>query len=218
MARIRPAAIILDILLQSEESWTLLCQLKESPATRDIPIVVISTVNDAAKSTALGADMHAIKPVERTWLRRTLDDLTTSRSTRVLIVDDQEVMRMVIRQFLDARLYSTIEAETGTAGLVKARSERPGLILLDLGLPDIDGRQVLAELRADPETRSIPVVLVTSARLTSAERQQLEMIANGFLSKDELTRETVNDAALRATTTAPQSGATHLPPPPNRRS
>jgi hypothetical protein len=61
-------------------------------------------------------------------------------------------------------------------------------------------------------------VLVTSARLTSAERQQLEMIANGFLSKDELTRETVNDAALRATTTAPQSGATHLPPPPNRRS
>ena len=127
-------------------------------------------------------------------------------------------MRMVIRQFLDAQLYSTTEAETGTAGLLKARSEHPGLILLDLGLPDIDGRQVLAELKADPETRSIPVVLVTSARLTSGEREQLEMIANGFLSKDELTRETVNDVVLRATTTAPQSGATHLPPPPNRRS
>ena len=213
MARVRPAAIILDILLQSEESWTLLCQLKESPATRDIPILVISTVDDAAKSTALGADVHAIKPVDRSWLRRTLDDVTTSRSTRVLIIDDQEVMRMVIRQFLDARLYSTIETDTGTAGLVKARSERPGLILLDLGLPDIDGRQVLAELKADPETRSIPVVLVTSARLAPAERQRLETIANGFLSKDELTRERVSDAVARAIATAQPGTSPHLPPP-----
>jgi CheY-like chemotaxis protein len=122
-----------------------------------------------------------------------------------LLVDDQDVMRSVIAQFLDPRSYTVIEAETGAAGLAAARTERPGLILLDLGLPDMNGRQVLAELKADPDTRSIPVVLVTSARLESAERVSLDPLIAGILPKEALTRETVNAAARRAlsTTTTP---------------
>ena len=161
--------------------------------------------------------MHAVKPIDRAWLTRTLEQFTSSGATTVLIADDQEVMRMVIRQFLDARLYAATEAETGAAALMKARSERPGLILLDLGLPDVDGRQVLADLKADPDTRSIPVVIVTSSRLAPAERARLEDIADGFLSKDELTRETVNAAVVRALASSPQQRGTaaggHTSPP-----
>jgi signal transduction histidine kinase/CheY-like chemotaxis protein len=198
LSRLRPAAIILDILLQSEEAWSFLCQLKETPGTHDIPVLVISTVDDHAKSTALGADAHAVKPVDRTWLVRTLNELTTQQTTKVLIVDDQEVMRVVLAQFLDARLYSALHAETGSEGLAKARAEQPGLILLDLGLPDMNGRQVLAELRADPATRSIPVVLVTSARLEGADRETLDRSAAGIVFKDALTRDVVNSAIHRA--------------------
>ena len=157
---------------------------QETPGTHDIPVLVISTVDDHAKSAALGADAHAVKPVDRTWLVRTLNELTTQQTTRVLIVDDQEVMRAVLAQFLDARLYSACHAETGSEGLAKARAEQPGLILLDLGLPDMNGRQVLAELQADPATRSIPVVLVTSARLEAADREALDRSAAGIVLKD----------------------------------
>jgi signal transduction histidine kinase/DNA-binding response OmpR family regulator len=210
LSRIRPAAVILDILLQNEQSWTFLCQIKETAATADIPVLVVSTVDDRAKSAALGADQHAVKPIERAWLLRTLECLTTSGTTRVLLVDDQDVMRSVIAQFLDPRSYTVIEAETGAAGLAAARTERPGLILLDLGLPDMNGRQVLAELKADPDTRSIPVVLVTSARLESAERVSLDPLIAGILPKEALTRETVNAAARRALA-APDAGRAAAP-------
>jgi signal transduction histidine kinase/CheY-like chemotaxis protein len=198
IARIRPAAIILDIVMQHEQSWSFLCQLKENPALQAIPVLVISTVADAAKSAALGADAHAVKPIERAWLLRTLEQLTTSESTRVLIVDDQEVMRHVVSGFLDVQRYTAIEADCGAAALAKAREQRPDLILLDLGLPDMNGRQVLTELKADPITHAIPVVLVTSARLESDEREGLERLTAGIVTKDSLSRETVNAAVQRA--------------------
>jgi CheY-like chemotaxis protein/anti-sigma regulatory factor (Ser/Thr protein kinase) len=211
LSRVRPAAIILDILVQSEEAWSFLCQIKETPGTHDIPVLVISSGGDKAKSLALGADAHAAKPIERIWLVRTLTGLTTGQATRVLIVDDQDVMRVVLAQFLDSRLYSSLEAETGAEAIVKARAEQPGAILLDLGLPDMNGRQVLAALKADPATRSIPVVLVTSARLEPAERDALERSAAAIVPKDALTRDAVNAAIRLALAAGPSvhGGASH---------
>ncbi|HET7217789.1 MAG TPA: response regulator, partial [Vicinamibacterales bacterium] len=203
LSRMRPAAILLDILLRSEESWTFLCQLKESPETRDIPVVVISTVNDEAKVRALGANAFALKPVDRAWLLDTLGALTSSRSTRVLIADDQDVMRVVIEQFLDSRKHTAIQAATGEAALEKARSERPDAIVLDLGLPDINGRDVLKRLKSDPSTASIPVVIVTSARLDQAQREALLTSAVDIVSKDSLSRDVVNGAIERALSASP---------------
>jgi len=211
LSRLRPAAIILDILVQSEEAWSFLCQIKEAPATHDIPVLVISSVADQAKSLALGADAHAVKPIDRTWLVRTLTDLTTQKATPVLIVDDQEVMRAVLTQFLDGRLYAPHHAVTGAEALAAARAARPGVILLDLGLPDMDGRQVLAALKADPATEAIPVVLVTSARLEPAERAALEREAAGIVFKDALTRDAVNSAIHWALTAAGESAAGGAP-------
>jgi signal transduction histidine kinase/CheY-like chemotaxis protein len=198
LSRSRPAAIVLDILLRGEDTWAFLCQLKESPQTSGIPVIVVTTVADRAKALALGADAFAIKPVQRAWLLGRLNELTGKHVARVLIVDDQEPMRAILRQFLDPRRYTASEAATGEAGLEKIQSDSPDVILLDLGLPDISGREVLRRVKADPATRSIPVVLVTSARLDRDDRESLMQSASGIVSKDSLTREVV-DAALRQT-------------------
>ena len=199
LSRVRPSAIILDILLQSEEAWDFLCQLKETPETADVPVIVASTVNDQSKALALGADAFRLKPVDRTWLIQKLEELTgTSERCRVLIADDQEVMRLVIRQFLDSHRYEALEAATGHEAVAAARTHRPDLILLDLGLPDIDGREVLRLLKADSDTRSIPVVIVTSARLDQSERGRLSSQIEGIISKDSLTQELINDAVRHA--------------------
>jgi signal transduction histidine kinase/CheY-like chemotaxis protein len=200
LTRVRPAAIILDILLQAEETWSFLCHIKESADTQTIPVVVASTVNDRAKAVSLGADAFMLKPVNRQGLLETLERLTSAkRSTRVLVVDDQEAMRLVLRQFLNSGRYAPIEAATGADGLAKARSERPEVILLDLALPDMNGREVLRRLKHDPETLAIPVVLVTSARLDRGERDELEPMTAGIVSKDSLTRETIDEAIRHAT-------------------
>jgi signal transduction histidine kinase/CheY-like chemotaxis protein len=203
LARIRPAAIILDILLRSEETWGFLCELKEHANTREIPVIVASTVNDRAKALSLGADACALKPIDRSWLLDTLARLTEAAArARVLIVDDQEAMRVVLRQFLASRQYAPTEAATGEGGLHSARQDHPDAILLDLGLPDIDGRDVLKQLKADPTTRNVPVIVVTSARLTNAERAALDDVAAGIISKDVLTVDAV-DAAVRSAIARP---------------
>jgi CheY-like chemotaxis protein len=109
-------------------------------------------------------------------------------------------MRYVLMQFLNVGHYSTIEAATGEEGIRKARDERPDVILLDLGLPDINGRDVLLRLKADPATRQIPVVIVTSARLSREENATLAGSVSSVVSKDSLTRELVTDAIRHATT------------------
>ena len=199
LSRVRPSAIILDILLQSEEAWEFLCQLKQAADTADVPIIVASTVDDRSKALALGANAFRLKPVDRSWLIQTLEELTgTSERCRVLIADDQEVMRLVIRQFLDSHRYEALEAATGQEAVAAARTHRPDVILLDLGLPDIDGREVLRLLKADADTHSIPVVIVTSARLDQAERTKLTNQVGGMISKDSLTQVVINDAVRHA--------------------
>ena len=209
LSRVRPAAIVLDILLGTEEAWSFLCQLKEAPETTDIPVIVASTVDDRPKALSLGADACAVKPVDRQWLLSTLAAVTgTAGRARVLIADDQEVMRLVLRQFLDPHRYTAIDAATGAEALAKAVSERPDLILLDLRLSDVDGREVLRRLKADPATRAIPVVIVTSARLSPAERAELAAMAAAITSKDSLTQDVIRHAIEQALGRGLGDGAT----------
>jgi signal transduction histidine kinase/DNA-binding response OmpR family regulator len=199
LARLRPAAIVLDIVLGSEETWTFLCRLKEAGDTASIPVVVATTVDDGAKAISLGADAYARKPIERAWLLDTLNRLTgAGERTRVLVIDDQETMRLVIAQFLEAEQHAIVEAATGAAGIERARTERPDVILLDLGLPDLDGREVLRRLKGDPETHDVPVVIVTSSRLDRTDSEQLSRLATAIVSKDVLTPAVVADAVRHA--------------------
>ena len=183
IVRSRPAAIVLDILLRGEDSWSWLGQLKNDIATERIPVIVATTVEDARKAAALGADVYLPKPVERRALIEHLDRLT---SARVLVIDDDEAMRYAIRKFLEPMPYCVVEAGAAGDGLRAARELRPQAILLDLQLPDMQGEEVLERLKSEQSTSAIPVVIITSRTLTPGERMTLQRSAHAVLSKNQL--------------------------------
>ena len=175
LVQMRPAAIVLDILLRGEDCWSLLADIKSDPATRDIPVVIVSTVDDEAKGMALGADAYAMKPLERRWLLERLQRLTGRQPVRrVLLIDDDEISRYLVRGYLDELPCQITEAQNGEDGLRRARAEVPDAIFLDLVMPGLSGFDVLERLRSDAATRDVPVVVVTSKPLVDAERRRLE--------------------------------------------
>jgi CheY-like chemotaxis protein len=183
---VRPAAIILDIMLQGEDGWGLLPELKTDPKTRDVPVLVITNVEDRQKAMSLGADAFAQKPVARRWLLDQLHKVSGRTAPRkILVIDDEEVSRYLLRQlFLSPD--QVIEAANGAEGLRFARDEQPELILLDLLMPDDNGLEVLERLRADTKTAGIAVVVSSSRTLDETERARLEHHAAGFLPKSRL--------------------------------
>jgi len=193
----RPVAVILDIQLRGEDTWGFLTEMKDGDA-RDLPVVVITNVDDEAKAMSLGADAYLPKPVERPWLLHTLRGLTrTARPGSVLIVDDDELCRYTLADTLRDTPFGVLEAVDGIEGLRRAREDQPLAIFLDLDMPGLDGFQVLDRLKADAVTRDIPVFIVTSMVLTRDQRRRLEAHAQAVLSKSFLGRGKARDEITR---------------------
>jgi CheY-like chemotaxis protein len=192
---VRPAAIMLDILLPGEDAWGFLAEMKGDSDTARIPILVVTDVEDQRKGIALGADAYCVKPVERDWLLEKLMALTRPGLRRVLIVDDDEASRYVLRRQLAGRIVT--EARDGIEGLRLAHAQRPQIIFLDLKMPGMSGFEVLEKLKADPETRDIPVVVVTAKVLEAEESSRLLTVAEDIIPKQALTAEAVEGALAR---------------------
>jgi CheY-like chemotaxis protein len=189
LGEFRPEAIVLDVLLQGEHSWELLQDLKQNPTTMDIPVLVITVVENRAKALALGADAFSAKPAERSWLLNQLEAVVRVDNTpHVLIIDDDEVARYVLRSVLANQQLRFTEATGGRQGLLHARDAKPDIVILDLKMPDLSGFEVLKALKMDPQTSAIPVIIHTSKVLDHGERQLLDQ-AVSVLSKDSRSRE-----------------------------
>ncbi len=165
--RERPDVIVLDILLPGENGWVALARLKDHPGTRDIPVLVISVVDEPRKSLAYGAVAHFTKPVTRGQLaeffqhpgRRLLPARDALRRALV-IEDDPSAGEQLVRYLAELNLRSVLHT-TGANAVTTALQERPDVILLDVQLPGESGWVVLAKLKEQPEIRDTPVVMVT---------------------------------------------------------
>ncbi len=189
LGRFRPAAVILDVLLEGESTWELLGELKAGQATRDLPVLVVTVVENEAKARALGADAFCAKPVDRTWLLGRLS-APPAASGKLLLIDDDEASRYLLRGLLAETGREVIEAADADEGLRAAVRERPRAIFLDLGLPDRSGFELLDVLRAEPATRDIPVIINTSKPIGEDERRRLlKSGAVAVLPKDQPSRE-----------------------------
>ena len=204
-----PVAIIMDLVLAGEEAWDFLVRLKRDDRTRHIPIVIVSAVARQEKAFALGADAYLVKPIERRALIDTITGLQarTQAAIRVLSIDDDAMSRYLLRQCLTTPVFEVTEASNGDEGLLRAQSDRPDVILLDLIMPGKDGRETLADLRRDPTTRDIPVVICTGVELDAEETRGLLQHASAILSKRNLSRTSApaivrqaRDAGRRLTT------------------
>jgi CheY-like chemotaxis protein len=189
--RFRPAAVLLDIMLEGDESWRYLIELRQREATSDLPVIVVSSTGDENKAINLGADEYLGKPVDPEQLMRLLDRVTGRSSvTRVLLVDDEEISRYLVRQLLPRGVFELREAATGIEGLTRLRNERPDVVLFDLNMPGMDGYQFLERLDAEAD---IPAIVLTSMILDGEQRKRLGRAAK-IVSKSDLSSPVLTEA------------------------
>jgi len=174
---LRPLAITLDVLLPGLDGWEVLQQLKSAPETRDIPVVVVSVVDNRSLGIALGADDYLVKPIDRQGLlqavgRHSRGAKPRSRAPKVLVVDDEEETLSRLEAELRPT-FSVLKARRGREGVDLARKHRPDLVLLDLVGDEMAGFEVAAALKADPRTRDIPVLGMTAGDLSEADKSRL---------------------------------------------
>ncbi|MBW4634214.1 MAG: response regulator [Iphinoe sp. HA4291-MV1] len=186
----QPIAIILDILLEGESSWTFLVETKRNEATRSIPILVITVIDNEKQVMAQGANGFLIKPVDRFFLLNKLNTLVKQgRQQKLLLIDDDQASRYVLKQLLVPNPLEIIEAADGREGIHLAQTENPCCIVLDLTMPEISGMEVLDQLKSNPATSAIPVIVNTSKQLESQEQNFLAQRTVAILYKETLSQE-----------------------------
>ena len=197
LAEFKPVAIVLDVLLQGEHSWQLLQDLRQNPETKDIPVFVVTVVENERKALALGATAFHAKPIDRIWLLDQLQTVLAHDHGQILIIDDDEISRYLLKGILASSGYRLLQAGGGKEGLRLARESKPQLIILDLSMPDLSGFEVLEALKDDPETQHIPVVIYTSQALESEERDRLQAAAD-IVPKQTQSRESAESRFAEA--------------------
>jgi signal transduction histidine kinase/CheY-like chemotaxis protein len=189
LERVQPLAVILDILLEGQNTWSFLKELKENPATQTIPILVATVIDNERQAIALGADAFLIKPVDRLSLLNKLNTLVKrDKPQTLLIIDDDLVDRYLFKQLLGNTNFKLVEAADGREGIRLARHENPACIVLDLVMPGMSGIDVLNQLKNDPTTCHIPVIVNTSKQLDQQEQKYLADRTIAILSKESPSR------------------------------
>ncbi len=184
---LRPDAITLDVMMPGLDGWAVLAALKADPATADIPVVMLTIVDDRSHGYALGAAEYLTKPVERERLLEVL--ARYRRDGLVLLVEDDAALRELVRRVLEREGYAVVDAEDGRDALERVRERVPGVILLDLMMPVMDGFEFLAELRREETWREIPVIVLTAKDLSAEDRDRLNGSVARILQKGAYGRE-----------------------------
>ena len=195
----RPDAITLDVLMPGMDGWAVLAALKADPALADVPVVMLTIADDKALGFSLGAVEYLTKPVDRARLLRVLRRYGPGGPARrgrwgrggprpgpVLVVEDDEATRRTLRRLLEGEGFAVVEAEHGRAALdllAGGASAAPGLIVLDLLMPEMDGFAFAAALRRDDRWRDVPIVVLTARDLTDDDRRRLHGDVQRVLQK-----------------------------------
>ena len=174
--RLNPAGVVLDILLPGVDGWEILAQLKADPKTAAIPVIVVSMLDERGRGFALGAAEYLVKPVGKEQLLAALHRAAAmpERKHTVVAIDDDPLAIELVRASLESEGWTVLGAATGQEGLTLIRERQPSTVLLDLLMPGMDGFEVLEALRADPDTKSVPVVILTSKSMTQQDKERLQ--------------------------------------------
>jgi signal transduction histidine kinase/CheY-like chemotaxis protein len=174
--RLSPAGVILDILLPGIDGWEVLAQLKADPRTARIPVIVVSMLDERGRGFALGAAEYLVKPVGKEQLLAAVYRAAAmpERKHTVVAIDDDPLAIELARVNLEPAGWTVLGAASGQEGLALIRERQPSVVLLDLLMPGMDGFEVVEALRAEPGTKAIPVVILTSKSMTQQDKQRLK--------------------------------------------
>jgi signal transduction histidine kinase/CheY-like chemotaxis protein len=214
--KVRPNLIMLDVIMPRMDGWAVLNALHHDHELSTIPVIIVTIIDEKPLGFALGATDYLVKPIDRSRLTQVLSKykmlstrsdnalLTRSGNTlltrpdnaekTVLVVEDDLAAREVMRRTLEKEGWRVSEAENGQLALEQIERQCPDIILLDLMMPKMDGFQLIKTLRATPDWKNIPVIVVTAKQLTEEDRKQLQgsvdqTIQKGMYNKDALLHE-----------------------------
>jgi PAS domain S-box-containing protein len=173
----QPQAILLDIIMPGADGWQVLHDLKEDPATANIPVILLTIVDKKALGFRLGAAAYLLKPLDPIAVRDALNRVIVQNDRKqkhILVVDDDPNIVDMLRQFLPESEFRLDSALDGTAGLKAVEADRPDILLLDIIMPRLDGFGVIESLRADPQTRDLPIIVISAKELTADESDRLK--------------------------------------------
>ena len=192
----KPDLITLDILLPIKDGWQVLKELKEHPFCKDIPIVIVSMVDEPNLAFSLGAKEYLVKPIQKEKLISSIRSLLTTYSStkhiKVLLIDDDKSITDLLSVILEAEGCDVIVSHEGKTGLELAKNEQPKLIILDLTMPEMSGFEVAHELKKQQSTMHIPIIIMTGNEINDDMKEKLEgfvvklMSKSGFTKKDLL--------------------------------
>lgn len=190
-AGIKPFAITLDVMLPKKDGWTVLKELKEDQNTANIPVVMVSMVDDKELGFSLGAVDHLIKPINKKKLLSTLNHCRETRRSKfrpfvVLVADDDENSVEFVSTVLEPEGFGILKAYNGEEAIDLAFQGLPDLIILDLMMPRVSGFDVIKELKKHPEARNIPTIILTCKELTKADRERLNGNIDKIIQKADL--------------------------------
>ncbi len=183
----RPAAITLDIFLPDMLGWTVLNQLKLDPATRHIPVQIVTLDEERQHGLAHGAFAYLVKAPTTTSLEtafKRINEFTVARTKRLLVVEDNDIERTSIVELLGHDDIEILAVGSGAQALAALRETKFDCIVLDLRLPDMDGFDLLAQVHSSAALADIPCVVFTGKELTLEEQERLKAMAKSIVLKD----------------------------------
>lgn len=196
--QVQPDVIILDILLPDQSGWTVLADLKANAMTKNIPVVVVSVVEERLRSLTMGAVAHLLKPFTRHQLQQTLqrlmaeqetlDDstalvLTPTQMPLILLVEDNEANISMIESYLQARGLQVLLARNGVEAIQMASQNQPDLILMDIQMPEMDGFEATQRIRTESDLKETPIIALTALAMPGDRERCLEAGATDYLTK-----------------------------------
>ena len=181
---LQPKLMTLDVMLPDLDGFDVIQVLRNDPLTRDLPVIFITATTESERGLALGGSGFITKPFTAEEVLTHVRRLAEPLPRRVLVVDDDYHVRPTLARLLRRGGFQAIEASNGQTALEQVRRDPPDLVLLDIRMPDIDGYEVLRQLKQSPAHQHIPVVVLTASDLgDSARRRVIELGAVRYLEK-----------------------------------
>jgi CheY-like chemotaxis protein len=181
----RPDVITLDIAMPGMDGWSVLSALKNDPDISESPVVILTMADNKNLGFALGATEYLMKPIDRDRMAAVLRKYSRLSRDPILVVEDDPNTRDLLRSILTKDGWSVQTAENGRIALDRVASIRPGLVLLDLMMPEMDGFAFLEEFRKLPSSREVPVIVLTAKDLTGEDRRRLNGHVKRIMAKGE---------------------------------
>jgi len=193
---VKPFAITLDVMLPKKDGWQVLQELKNLAETENIPVIIVSIVDECDIGFSLGAVGYLVKPIDKKQLLQSLEELDlpakeNGAPLKILVIDDQPEDIKLIETVLSSEGFEILEALSGVEGVDKAVNEKPDLIILDLIMPDMSGFDVVNRIRESTEAMEIPIIICSAKDISAEEREILNgkiqsVVRKGDVAKSEL--------------------------------